>query len=134
MKDIENSNEQTGQVELPQTNGESFAARRTIVKGMASAVPVVMTMGCGKALAQSSLSCVVTTPIPQNLAECKNLSQPDEWARVPATMSQCGGSGGSTSLNRLKLIYVDENGNAATSATGFPVTLSCYASFLHTTG
>jgi hypothetical protein len=47
-----------GSKALPEeSKGLKFASRRTVVKGMASAVPVVMTLGNGAALAQSSGDC-----------------------------------------------------------------------------
>lgn len=53
--------------QVPATDtGKEFAARRTVVKGLASAVPVVMTLGCGKALAQtSSVECLANPPTAQ---------------------------------------------------------------------
>lgn len=43
------------------SKGVEFASRRTVVKGLASAVPVVMTLGNGAALAQSSGDCAADT-------------------------------------------------------------------------
>ena len=49
----DDSKQKDGESQAPDV-GREFAARRTIVKGMASAVPVVMTIGCGQAMAAAS--------------------------------------------------------------------------------
>jgi len=53
MFTADDSKQKDGERQAPDV-GREFAARRTIVKGMASAVPVVMTIGCGQAMAAAS--------------------------------------------------------------------------------
>jgi hypothetical protein len=79
---------QTDNQSLARDSGKEFAARRRVVKGMASAVPVVMTIGCGQAMAQaSSFQCIVE-PIVQP-DHCINENAYDDYVREPATQAEC---------------------------------------------
>lgn len=65
--------------------GRDFAARRTIVKGVASAVPVIMTVGCGQAMAQASSSvehCLIQDS--SEIPECIGIDEHDKYARRAA--------------------------------------------------
>jgi hypothetical protein len=69
-------------------SGREFAARRKIVKGMASAVPVVMTIGCGQAMANgSSLQCIKEPLVRPD--EC--IDGTDEWVRRSVAAENCTG-------------------------------------------
>jgi hypothetical protein len=118
--------------------GREFAARRKIVKGMASAVPVVMTLGCGQAMAQAStMRCIVEpSPMPDHCINQSKTENP-EYAREDATQTECKdtdpnavGSNSDPAANKRRLVYVDSNGDPTTSTMGLPVTASCYASFI----
>lgn len=126
------------QKEIPATTGEAFAARRRVVKGVASAVPVIMTISSAHAQVianASSLQCVQPPPPPEPEPSIKfqqkNIAEDlgndyyvdtDGWVRklvVPTTGPR-----------ELQLIYVDQDGEPGGEA--YPVTKSCYASFLNT--
>ena len=87
MKD---DSDQEGGRNLPSDSGVEFAARRTIVKGMASVVPVVMTIGCGQAMAQgSSLQCIVEPiPPPEHCIKESDTEDP-VYVRVDSTQQDC---------------------------------------------
>jgi hypothetical protein len=114
--------------------GSTFAARRTIIKGLTSAVPVVLTVGCGKALANaSSLQCVKdpepgSAPPEYITAEELDAETPP-WVREKVEVPT---SGGPEKEIRYKLVYVDQDGKHYNNDTpnSSPVTHSCYASFL----
>ena len=123
-------------------SGQGFAARRRVVKGMASAVPVIMTIGSGQAMAQASTLCI-DKPIIQP-AHCINDDQSDDYVREPSTEQECSdtdpgsfyGAEPDDSLedNKKRLVYVDQDGDPTSSSAGKPVTVSCYASFIGTSG
>jgi hypothetical protein len=110
--------------------GREFAARRTIIKGIASSVPVVMTIGSGHAMAQTSASCVVE-PNPQPttcLTEAEWTAEDPKYARVEVDPTQCVDTGSSAEASR-KLLLVNENGEETDQTFGTAVTTSCYNSF-----
>ncbi len=128
----DDSAQQDDQSPTPET-GREFAARRTIIKGMASAVPVVMTIGCGQAMAQaSSLRCIVEPPQDPTicLTDDELTSEDPKYVRIPLSdASQCAKTE-STPNARNILLYVDSYGNPTNSSSGLPVTASCYCSFI----
>ncbi len=98
-----------------------FAARRTVLKGLVAAVPVVLTVTSGEALANaSSLQCI-GMPEGTNPADC--ITGGDIWFR----QGEPDGQGGTHHC----LLYADEFGVVSdTPGLGLnPFTPSCYSSF-----
>ena len=109
----------------PENTGKEFAARRTIVKGIASALPVVMTIGCGKAVAQSSggLACLAHLPDDRlpGVEEC-SATDDDKWVRRANSCNVPGNS-----LDGL------DSSSGGLLSKGTPVNASSTASQLDTT-
>ena len=116
--------------------GAAFASRRTIMKGLAATVPVVMTIGCGQAMANaSSLQCIeaLRQERPTNCIDVEDRTQktslpknPDEWLRKTVNIKNPN----KTPVYKSCLVTVDQNGIPKTTGQQIgPVTLSCYASF-----
>ena len=110
--------------------GRAFASRRTIIKGLTSAVPIVMTVGCGKAMANASSFQCITAPV-QEPVECidsQDYPDGDGWLR---TATPQNGTTTTDTEAQQCLVYVDQDGTQVSSRTdGLPVTLSCYSSFM----
>ncbi len=104
---------------------EEFDTRRTVVKGIASAVPVIMTVGSGEVLANaSSLKCI-KQPTSQP-KECIGEYDRDAWLREWRSVEV-----GKKSYEKQQcLAYVDESGELVSNKKGYPVTQSCYVSFV----
>ncbi len=97
------------------------SVRRTVVKGIASAIPMIMTVGSGEVLANSSnLQCIKEPLVEPD--RCIGKNDTDIWLRK---WKQKDG------VTKQCLVYVDESGNITKKKYGGkPVTQSCYNSFL----
>jgi hypothetical protein len=104
--------------EPKQQDDPGFATRRRLVKGTALALPAIMTLRSGAALAATSMVCRESEALAD--PELKTAS-PDEWMRVEEEES-------------YNLVYVDENGGIHTAQgyDGQPMTYSCYTSIYGT--
>jgi hypothetical protein len=138
---------QSGEQESTAAKQDEFATRRTVIQGIASVAPVVMTLSSGEALANSSsLQCIKEPPFQP--PECIKKYQSDEWLRKyteveagescskTATWSWKTGWTTKESCTTKKttkqcLVYVDESGYFTSKKKGgTPLTRSCYNSFL----
>jgi len=131
MKD---DSRKAGDLESSPGQGRDFASRRTVIKALASTVPVVMTIGCGKALADASnLACIVKTPPP---IEDVCIDGTDQWVREPTlqfdpvTGDPIIDPDTGEQVTQNCLLYVNEQGDPIPAGSGYPVTVSCYASFI----
>jgi hypothetical protein len=110
MKD--DSNRQDGQNPAPDS-GREFAARRKIVKGMASAVPVVMTIGCGQAMANnSSLQCIKEPAVRPD--EC--IDGTDGWVRRFVAAEDCTGQVAGSLTQEVDPLLSSSNTDSGTMA------------------
>ncbi|MCP4127213.1 MAG: hypothetical protein GY753_09145 [Gammaproteobacteria bacterium] len=104
---------------------DGFDTRRTVVKGIASAVPVIMTVGSGEVLANaSSLQCI-KQPTSQP-DKCIGKNDRDTWLRKWKNVKV----GRNKYEKKQCLVYVDESGDFVSKKNGTPVTQSCYCSFV----
>jgi hypothetical protein len=156
MTDRSNQSENENKELLPSGQNE-FATRRTVIQGLASVAPVIMTLSSGEALANSSnLHCLKKPYIKP--PKCIGKKQSDKWLRKytkigkkSCTTKTGGGSKsgwgksgwgksgwGSSSkkscttkkTTKKCLVYVDESGCFTSKKKGTPITRSCYNSFL----
>ncbi len=103
---------------------KEFAARRTVIQGIASVAPVIMTLSSGEALANSSsLQCIKEPPYQP--PKCITKYQTDEWLRKYVSYDSKYGT-----VTKKCLKYVDQSGEFCTEKEGYPVTRSCYNSFI----
>ena len=125
MTDKKDQREYTGQ-EADQSR--DFAARRTVLKGIVSAVPVVLTVSAGEALANASNLQCVSNPPSLDPEQCIDANASDEYVRD--LMEVPDGNGGTEQKNCL--LYAYEDGQVVTTSdpgNNFPFTPSCYNSF-----
>ena len=121
--------------------GEAFAGRRKVIKGLVSAVPVILTITNGEAAAAASIYQCVGTPEGANPEPCIpesiipgvpiDTTYPDEWARED-TASTCRVETG-PEFDGHKLLYADKEGNILGTdpgAGGYYLTNSCHQSFV----
>jgi len=126
---------------------EEFAARRKVIKGMASVAPVIMTLGSGEVLANSSnLQCIEKNrhAMPQKCLDKDEHgiweSEDPEWLRKLKwrkkqgdEYKKCNPDYDHDCVQKKCLVYVDESGHKLRrSEGGMPITKSCYNSFLST--
>ena len=127
------SNIQGENSSLEAEESREFAARRTVIRGLVSAVPVILTVSSGEALANASNLQCIQHPPSLNPEEClpRGNSQNDEWFRLPKFVEDPDIPGGPT-VKRNCLVYADADGNTTQEPmTGFnPFTHSCYNSFM----
>ena len=105
--------------------GKEFANRRTVIKGLAASVPVIMTLTSGKAAAQASTYQCIGKPggVPQLHSIPLSEAGTDIWYRYVDPNDP----------DRLLLWYADTNGVVSTDPnSGEAFTASCYASFMPT--
>ncbi len=123
--------------------GEAFASRRRVIKGLTSAVPAILTVSSGAALAATSnpLQCIDKTttvpPVNDCLGDTGGGTASDGWQR--SYEENYLGDGDDYELNTLPdnpeeytdscLTYVDSNGDRVLPGEGSAVTESCYNSF-----
>jgi len=123
-------------------SGEAFASRRRVIKGLASAVPAILTVSSGAAIAASSsnLQCIdkttATHPTGMRLGDPTGGTAADSWQS--AYESDYLGEGpvninadiGDTDTDDVCLTYVDSSGTRVMpNEGGNPVLTSCYNSF-----
>jgi hypothetical protein len=128
MTDRSNQSEKQ---ESSSSEQKEFATRRTVIQGLASVAPVIMTLSSGEALASSSnLQCVKEPP--DDLKKClkkdkhTGLFPQDGWLRKKKKV-KCKGH-----IKEKKcLVYVDMDGSKSTDKNhGMPMKKSCYNSFI----
>ncbi|MCP4994367.1 MAG: hypothetical protein GY934_11365, partial [Gammaproteobacteria bacterium] len=118
--------------DAPPNRGEAFASRRRVIKGLASAVPAIMTVSSGAALANgSALQCIdpqITPPaadavcIPNTGNNTPTLPTGDHWQRAyeqnylgDGDYADINGDNPDYPINTIDdndlcVVYVDSNG------------------------
>ena len=141
MADSKNQRENSGsEAEM----SREFAARRTVIRGLISSVPVILTVSSGEALANASNLQCIQQPPSLSPEECIDPVDPNSWVWqrydtfrdefFPPPIQDPGGGGGNVGPNQVPkqcLLYADEEGEVfLQSGPGLnPFTVSCYASF-----
>lgn len=125
------SNIQGENSSLEAEESREFAARRTVIKGLVTAVPVILTVSSGEALANASNLQCIQQPPSLNPDACLDLGVNDEWYREPKFVEDPADPTGPT-IERNCLVYADPDGNTTNEPMpGFnPFTHSCYNSFV----
>jgi hypothetical protein len=125
------SSDNTENQESSPSEQKEFATRRTVIQGLASVAPVIMTLSSGEALANSSSVQCVKEP-PDDLKKClkkdrhTGLFPNDGWLRKKKSVRR----GGHTKEKKC-LLYVDMDGSKSTKkGHGIPMKKSCYNSFI----
>ena len=124
--------------DTPVTQGDEFAARRRVIKGLVGAVPVIMTAASGAAMANNSnLQCLakLSSEAPAHCLEGAEASPPatDNWMRVLESKDGVGDLNGDNDEFDSCLVYVSPDGlSTSLDPNGgySPVTNSCYNSFM----
>jgi len=118
---------------------EGFDTRRTVIKGLASAAPVIMTLGSGEVLAMASNLQCITKPHDEVPPKCIGKYQRDGWLRrrMDVDVSDCSQNWWEQTkscepeyVTKRCLRYVNESGNFV-EKPGYKITRSCYNSFLN---
>ena len=129
--------------------GVAFASRRRVIKGLASAVPAILTVSSGAALAAgSAIQCINHQPPPPDdaciqgtIGTPASLPPGDDWLRayerdsfgtgyVDVNSDRTDADDLDGGDNDLCLVYVDQNGGRVSAdAGGTPLSTSCYNSF-----
>ncbi len=135
---VEDSKQAGDQNQVP-VEVDEFAARRKVIKGMASVAPVIMTLGSGEVLANSSnLQCLKEPP--PMLEKCIDKDLEDDWYRKRKWVREVGENeyescykDSQDCVKKNCLVYVDTDGEQLSQRDGgSPITKSCYNSFLPT--
>lgn len=130
--------EQSEKQESTLSGQDEFATRRTVIQGLASVAPVIMTLSSGEALANSSSLQCIKKPL-DTPPKCIGKKESDKWLRKYTKVSKdCSSKKiwgskktcDSTKTTKKCLVYVDESGKFTTKKDGYPITRSCYNSFL----
>ena len=115
---------------LDAEESREFAARRAVIKGLVSAIPVILTVSSGEALANASnLQCIQNPPALEP-TQCIDAAQDDAWVRRLTDVDD--GTGTGTMVEKNCLIYAYEDGEISLEpgAQVKPFTHSCYNSFM----